>query len=111
MALPEVETVWGKEHTVKVRCVPWPGHCRGRNAAVFVGGFSEVESHWVLGTGGERLMLFNPLTFHVTLPWWITSKTIVSASIYYLARRPIIFISFKRTASAVFFSFMEVGSL
>lgn len=97
-----------KKHTLNVRCVPWPGHCQGRNAAVFVGGFSEVESHWVLGTGAERLMSFNLLTFHVTLPWWVTSKTTVSASIYCIARMPIISCSFKRTASAFFFPFWKL---
>ena len=63
MALPEVERGRGKEHTLKVRCVLWPGHWRGRNAAVFIGGFSEVESHWVLGMGGRKIDVVQSTNF------------------------------------------------
>lgn len=48
-------------------------------------------------------MLLNPLTFHVTLPWLITSKTIMSASIYCIAHMPIIFFHLKEPLQVFFF--------
>lgn len=82
-----VERGWGRRvfwvFIRKVSIVCWCGYCRERNVVVFViGCFLEIEFYWILGKGGERLIVFNFLIFYVILLWLIIFKIIMLVSIY-----------------------------